>query len=156
MQSLWYCNLCRSKFVNFSLRKDIFSFYIMLSGVGHVHSKETCIWGIKKLKTVVQFNQVSMRKSNFNHYKTGASFPYFASGIESAWAAWLPLILLESLEYLWYLEDYKRDGVGWFLGARDGGGGIWRRFLICVMLSRVYVIGTRNCLTEINASSTSK
>ena len=76
---------------------------------------------MKKLKTVAQFNQVSMRKSNFNHYVTGVSFPYFASGIESAWAAWMPLILLESSEYLWYLEDYKRDGVGWFLGARDDG-----------------------------------
>ena len=48
----------------------------------------------------------------------------------------------------------KKHIILWFLGALDGSGEIWKQILICVMLSRVYVIGTRNHLTKVNASST--
>ena len=45
-------------------------------------------------------------------------------------------------------------GLIWFLGSLDGSGKIWKRFLICVMLSNIYVIGTKIRLTEVNTSLT--
>ena len=48
----------------------------------------------------------------------------------------------------------KKYIVLWLLGALDGRGEIRKRILICVMLSRVYVIETRNRLTKYNTSST--
>ena len=44
----------------------------------------------------------------------------------------------------------------WFLGALDDGGEIWKWFLICMMLSRVFIIAARHCLTKVSASFTSR
>ena len=51
MQNLQYSDLCRVDFVNFSLEKDItFFFYIMWSGRGHAHSKETqIVWYVRNV-----------------------------------------------------------------------------------------------------------
>ena len=85
---------------------------------------------------------------------TGRMFPYFSSSIGGPEKPdWLLLHLSHQKTYS-ILRTTRGMGLASLLGA-CGGGEIWRRFLTCVMLSRVYNIEIRNRLTEINASSTS-